>query len=91
MNLIFKFRKKSNKSNIEKHGITFEEATIAFSDENSVYSFDRNVNGETRQHIIGRINELIITLVVYTNRNGSIRLISARRANKKERERYYVK
>ena len=48
----FEWDKNKNKSNVEKHGITFEEAMVVFSDVNSIYSFDRNVDGEIRQHIL---------------------------------------
>ena len=37
----------------------------------------------------GKINELIIALVIYTDRNGNFRIISARKANKKEKRQYY--
>jgi uncharacterized protein len=87
----FEWDNTKNKSNMEKHGIAFEEAIAAFNDRSAIHLFNRDANGEIRQHVIGKINELIVALVVYTNRNGNIRLISARRANKKEREQYHAK
>jgi uncharacterized protein len=87
----FEWDNAKNKSNTEKHGITFEEATAAFRDRNSIRLFNRNVNGEIRQHVIGKISELIMALVVYTDRNSNIRIISARRANRQEKEQYYAK
>ncbi len=87
----FEWDENKSTSNTEKHGITFDEAVVAFSDKNAIYLFDRDVQGEIRRHVIGKVDEFIVALVVYTDRNGNIRIISARRANKKEKERYYAK
>jgi len=87
----FEWDNNKNKINTGKHGLTFEEATTVFYDKNAVYLFDRKIGNEIRQHIIGKVNNLIVTLVVYTERNSNIRIISARKANKKEKEQYHGK
>jgi uncharacterized protein len=87
----FEWGNNKDKINTKKHGLTFEEATTAFYDKNDVYLFDRKIGNEIRQHIIGKVNNVIIALVVFTERGGNIRVISARKANKKEKEQYHGK
>lgn len=87
----FEWDENKNQSNIEKHGINFEEATQAFNDKDYIKKFDRVVGTEKRTHIIGKILNVVVALVVYTERNNNIRIISARRASKKERGLYYGK
>ncbi|MGK7873148.1 MAG: BrnT family toxin [Xenococcaceae cyanobacterium] len=46
-------------------------------------------HGETRYIAIGSNSQMVILTVVYTEREGRIRIISARRANKQEKKLYY--
>lgn len=50
--------------------------------------FESIRDGEIRYQTIGCVNDVVL-LVVYTYRGGTVRLISARRASKNEREAYY--
>jgi len=85
----FEWDENKNNSNIEKHGISFEEAKGAFSDNDMVVKKDtRKDYGEARFIGIGKVLEKVI-LVVYTMRKTAIRLISARKANSKEKQVYY--
>jgi uncharacterized protein len=78
-----------NVANQVKHGISFEEARLIF-DGDILTGFDsRRDYGETRQVSIGAIAGLVVIAVVHTDRNGVIRIISARLANRRERQRYY--
>ena len=75
-----------NTLNLEKHGLDFNLAIEVFSDPNAIVGLNRNINKEERHQIIGKIqNEIIIIFVVYTKRKQKIRIISARKASKKER------
>jgi len=76
------------KINIAKHGISFKQATKVFKDDNKIISYDAiHSVYEKRYNLIGRINKLYF--VVYTVRHkDTIRIISARYANKKERDLY---
>ena len=76
------------KSNLAKHGVSFESATAVFLDPTRV-DFDATQpgQGESRRKVVGKIENLIFT-VVYTERGEVIRLISARRANGKECNAY---
>ena len=75
--------------NQKKHQISFEEAADIFRYPTYEVTDDRVDYGEARYIAIGSNSKLTIITVVYTEREGKIRLISARRANKQERRLYY--
>jgi uncharacterized protein len=80
----FEWDKEKAVANFKKHGVSFEEAALAFFDENAVELFDeRNSDDEIRYQLIGISNTRLI-LVAYTARNEKIRIISARKANAKQ-------
>ena len=77
--------------NIEKHDVTFREASTVFDDDNAVYIFDEAHSlTEERFIVIGMSENLKILVVCHCYRNGDtfVRIISARRAAKKEAEYY---
>ena len=87
-----KFEWDANKAaaNLEKHGISFQDATAVFEDPNRIAEEDNRKNyGETRINTVGRIHTLLVTTVTHTDRNGNTRLISARQASREEREKYH--
>ncbi len=84
----FEWDKNKNKSNQEKHGIDFNDAKEVFKDNNRKISPDlRKDYGESRWKIIGKIYGSIIS-VIYTIRYKAVRIISARKASRKERDEY---
>lgn len=87
--LTFEWDEKKNQSNEQKHKISFETAQYVFLDPQAKRKPDRIMDGEQREHIIGKILNVVVVLVVFTERNGNIRIISARRASKKERIVYH--
>jgi uncharacterized DUF497 family protein len=89
MGLIFKWDKKKEKQNVTKHKISFKEASTVFRDELSLTIDDpHHSSKENRLIIIGESVENRLLVVVHTERNDHIRIISARKATKIER-RYY--
>ena len=77
-----------NEINKRKHGISFETAALIFFDENRIEEYDANHDeNEDRYISIGAINKVLT--VVHTDRESSLRIISARKATKEEKERYY--
>jgi len=81
-------------TNYEKHGISFEEATTAFSDPNGLDGEDiaHSQHEGRRQRLAQSVTDRIL-LVIYTTRRRDhekeiIRLISARQASRKERQAY---
>ena len=87
----FEWDQRKYEANKLKHGVAFEEAIEAFDDPLAVRLPDiqHTTPQEKREILIGRIAAGVL-LVVYTIRYASsrIRIISARRANQKERRLY---
>ena len=77
------------KRNIRVHDITFDEASTAFKDTMSLTISDplHSVH-EDRLILIGNSHQNRLLVVVHTERGDKIRLISARKATKHERETY---
>jgi len=87
--LIFEWDLKKAKTNLEKHGVPFEEASSAFKDNLSLTIDDPlHSNDEKRLVLIGMSYNNCILVVVHTEKRDNIRIISARKATKKEREYY---
>jgi uncharacterized protein len=75
-------------SNLLKHVVTFSVAARVFDDIDVLIRIDPRPHGELRWRAIGLVDDLIL-LVVYTIRGtDSCRIISARRANRRERKDY---
>ena len=82
-----------NLSNQRKHGVSFEQAAYIFTDPFHMSVPDRIVDGEQRWQTIGTVGGIVLLLVAHTVVDGSdgresIRIISARKATRKERTRY---
>ncbi len=82
---------EKNKSNIKKHGISFEEAQEVFNDPNLIEYYDKANSSldEDRYVCFGDIGNCLVIVVVYTDRQGKIRIISARKAEPIEEAKYY--
>jgi hypothetical protein len=85
----FEWDTAKDRANQKKHGISFREARQIF--DAPVFSFtdDRQDYGEKRTISIGVLQDAVLIVVVHTDRNGKVRLISARKANRAERRSYY--
>lgn len=90
MSLIFDWDSDKNLSNISKHSIDFKDIPKVFENEMLIKKDLRQDYGEDRLIGLGILLDLVI-VVVWTLRNNKIRIISARQANKNEREIYYDK
>ena len=86
----FEWDENKRLENLTKHGIDFVAALLVFEDANrKEFVDDRKNYGEKRIRSIGKVKNELIVSVISTDRNNKIRIISARRANQKEREEYY--
>ncbi|WP_353483990.1 BrnT family toxin [Haliscomenobacter sp.] len=85
--LKYEWDENKNKSNQQKHSISFERAKEVFEDQNAV-EFRGNSSTEFRIMRIGKTLSKILIAVVYTLRSVSIRIISARQASKEETKSY---
>ena len=80
-----------NRLNIKKHGLSFQEAILVFLDPYLVISYDEahSSSEEMRWKGIGALgNEILLTVIFAEDRGSELRLISARKASKKEKEDY---
>ncbi|MGL4881211.1 MAG: BrnT family toxin [Waterburya sp.] len=85
----FEWNSEKAKLNLEKHGVSFQEATTVFNDPLSLTFPDPDHSiGESRYVIIGisRFEQLLV--VAHTDRGKKIRVISARKATRQERKFY---
>jgi len=95
-NLLFEWDSAKNLSNQRKHGVSFEEAAQIFRDPLYLSWKERVQDGEVRWQAYGKVEGLSVLIVAHTIReeleNGDeievVRIISARRAEPKERRRY---
>jgi uncharacterized protein len=76
-------------SNADKHGVSFEEAVTVFGDMLAVTIPDPDHSiGEFRLLTTGFSRSQRLLVVSHTERNGQVRLISARLATRQERKTY---
>lgn len=92
MKTIFEWDQAKADSNLRKHKIRFETATRAFFDPFAIIEQDRIEHGECRWQTLGMADGFLLLLVAHTVRDDDgvevIRIISARRAEPKERKYY---
>ena len=76
-------------SNLQKHGVSFDEAEEVFYDPNALEGFDAEHSvDEDRFFIIGLSNRRLLYLVFAERQGTVIRIISARKAVKREQVSY---
>ena len=87
--LLFEWDPKKAKENLETHGISFDEASTAFEDKSSLAIYDPLYSEEEDRFIlIGNSHRNRLLVIVHTERIENIRIISARKATKKEGQQY---
>jgi uncharacterized protein len=86
---VFEWDPRKAASNFRKHGIRFADAVSVLEDANAITIVDDSA-GEERFVTIGADALDRILVVVYTFRGRRIRIISARRTTRQERDQYEV-
>lgn len=76
------------KANVAKHGVSFADAVTALEDELAVTISDPDSLDERRFVSLGRDAHGRTLVTVFTIRGSVIRIISSRKASRRERERY---
>ena len=86
----FEWDKNKAKSNLKKHGVSFEEAQSVFYDDLAVQFFDEGDPNEERFILLGTSNLTRVLVVVHCERDegGVLRIISARKATRAEMQYY---
>ena len=89
MPLAFEWDSRKARSNLAKHGVGFEEASTIFGDRLSLTIPDPEHSlSEERYITMGRAFTGKLLVVVHTDRDDNIRIISARPASRRERKFY---
>ncbi len=84
----FEWDPRKAAANFKKHGVSFDEASLAFFDPNAVELFaELDSDNEIRFQLIG-ISSIRLLFVAYTLRHEKIRIITARKANARQ-VKYY--
>jgi len=88
VSLEFEWDRNKAAENLKRHRIDFNQAAAVFSDPNAIETFDDTQGyGEDRFTRTGVYQGKTLT-VAYTEREGRVRIISARKATKNEQEDY---
>jgi uncharacterized protein len=89
--MTFEWDENKNRINKAKHGVDFETASHVFDDPLLASRIEGIVDGEERWQSIGTVKGVLLLLVVHlytTDHTTTIRMISARKADKNERKHY---
>jgi len=88
----FEWDPNKSRANRRKHGVSFETASLVFDDPNHLSVQDRFEEGEERWQTLGLAGGIAILIVAHTvaEEDGGevIRIVSARKATRRERRRY---
>ncbi|WP_448191135.1 BrnT family toxin [Azospirillum sp. sgz301742] len=75
-------------SNIQKHGVSLTFGIAVLADPDRLSDVDsRHDYGEKRVNVLGRVGDRVY-VVTYTQRGDALRIISVRKANRREQRRY---
>ena len=89
MGLRFEWDRRKAARNLAKHGLSFDEASTVFADGLSLTIPDpEHSEDEERWIIIGQSNRGRLLVVVHIEDDNTIRIVSARGAEKRERVKY---
>ncbi|MEP7148977.1 MAG: BrnT family toxin [Acidobacteriota bacterium] len=87
--LIFEWDETKAKNNLTKHRVSFAEAESVFYDPESITIDDPDHSGGEQRYVdVGTSSQNRILVVVYTEREDRIRIITVRKATRTERKIY---
>lgn len=87
----FQWDPKKSRSNLAKHGVSFEEAQTAFLDEEALLIEDPDHSEDEDRFLLLGLSSALREVIVshcYRQNDGVIRIISARKAVPRERRQY---
>jgi uncharacterized protein len=85
----FEWDPRKDAANRRKHGVRFNEALTVFADHLArIFDDPDHSTEEAREILIGHSRRQRVLIVCFTERSGTIRIISARAATKRERQHY---
>lgn len=92
--LSFVWDEEKNRINLSKHGVSFQEAQTVFEDENALFMFDPDHSENEDWFLLLGLSKGLRLLVIchcYREEDELIRIISARKATRKETTAYREK
>jgi uncharacterized protein len=87
----FEWDASKEQVNLKKHGVSFDEAQTVFNDENALFMGDPDHSVDESRFVILGLSNALRALVVchcYRENDSMIRIISARKADKREQRQY---
>ncbi len=84
----YDWNENKSQTNLEKHGLSFQDAELIFSGKTVTFKDDRHDYGEERFITLGELKNRVV-VIVHTQRNFVIRIISMRKANEREKKIYF--
>jgi len=89
MKLTFEWHKNKAIKNIQKHQVTFEEAKTIFNDPHAITLFDSQHSIDENRYVdIGYSSKGRLLVVIYTEHDSNIRIISSRKVTQSELRAY---
>lgn len=89
MPVVFEWSAAKAKANVQKHGVSFDEAATVFLDPLALTFPDPDHSGgEEREITIGHTTGRRVVFVSHNLRGDRIRIMSARQATRRERRQY---
>jgi len=89
MNVRFAWDPQKARDNLRKHGVGFEEALTVFRDPLArIHADPGHSQSETREILVGHSDRMRLLLVSFAARGETVRIISARKATRSERNDY---
>ena len=86
--MTYEWDEEKNRTNVRKHGVNFTDAAFALEDDEALTMRDEDSVAEDRFVTMGADPFGRVLVVIYTWRDENIRLISARKASRRERAAY---
>lgn len=87
--MVYEWDAEKAKRNLQKHGVTFEDAAAVFLDPLALTFPDPDhSSGEDREITIGRSRRQQVVFVSHCQRGNRLRIISARKTTRRERKQY---
>ena len=87
--LVFEWNARKAASNLRKHGVSFDEALAAFADPLAAIHYDPyHSEDEHREILVGHSSSGRLLIISFTELAKSVRIISARRVTRRERDDY---
>ena len=88
----FEWDRRKERANFKNHGVSFEEARTAFYDENAIQFYDPDHSDEEDRFILLGLSmkpQVLVVCHCFRERETTIRIISARRADRDEELEYW--